>query len=76
MTKRRNRTPDPPTRSDHFIAPYPPSWFDRLTMWVDRLPGPPWAFYLALGTAVALAESAIQWREGPIRPARSIHSLF
>ena len=27
--------------------PYPPSWVDRLMAWIDRLPGPPWLFYLA-----------------------------
>lgn len=28
--------------------PYPPSWLDRLTAWVDRLPGPYWAYYFGL----------------------------
>jgi hypothetical protein len=33
--------------------PYPPSWVDRLTAWVDRLPVPAWAVYLALGLALS-----------------------
>lgn len=68
MTRRRNTTPNDSTTSGSFVPPYPPSWFDRLTMWVDRLPGPPWAFYLALGTFAGLAQSAIQWREGAYPP--------
>jgi len=51
-------------RNSVFVPPYPPSWFDRFTGWVDRLPGPAWAFYLIFGALVVLAESAIQWREG------------
>ena len=47
-----------------FVPPYPPSWFDRFKAWVDRLPGPAWAFYLVLAVAVVLVETAIQWREG------------
>jgi hypothetical protein len=31
-----------------FVPPYPPSWFDRLTAAVDRLPGPAWASYLVI----------------------------
>jgi hypothetical protein len=26
--------------------PYAPSWIDRLTAWVERLPGPSWSYYL------------------------------
>ncbi len=50
--------------SSTFAPPYPPSWFDRFTDWVDRLPGPAWAFYLTLAVVVVLAETAIQWKEG------------
>lgn len=34
--------------------PYPPSWIDRLNAWVERLPVPAWAFYLALGVGLSL----------------------
>jgi hypothetical protein len=34
--------------------PYPPSWIDRFTGWVDRLPVPWWAFYAG---AAVLAEA-------------------
>jgi hypothetical protein len=26
------------------VLPYAPSWVDRMTDWVDRLPGPSWVF--------------------------------
>ncbi|MGH7425775.1 MAG: hypothetical protein ACREJP_06375, partial [Candidatus Methylomirabilales bacterium] len=44
-----------PPRSEAFVTPYPPSWVDRLTDWVERLPIPWWLFYLALGAASALS---------------------
>ena len=31
------------------VRPYPPSWLDRLTAWVDRLPMPAPAFYALAG---------------------------
>jgi hypothetical protein len=44
--------------------PYPPSWIDRFTDWVDRLPGPNWLFYVGLGLFLYLVEVAIQWSTG------------
>lgn len=45
--------------ADGAKLPYPPSWIDRLTGWIGRLPVPPWAFYLALGLALSLAYMAL-----------------
>jgi len=64
MAKPRDSTTGQRTSAGVFTPPYPPSWFDRVTAWIDRLPGPSWAFYLLLATALILAVSAIQWREG------------
>lgn len=64
MAPQRTSSPKPPKEGKGFSPPYPPSWFDRLTAWVDRLPGPAWAFYLILGIAVGVAGSAIEWIEG------------
>jgi hypothetical protein len=76
MAKRRTLTPKPPETGASLPPPHPPSWFDRLTVWIDRLPGPAWAFYLILGTAVVLAETAIQWSEGayPIGSFNALHA--
>lgn len=64
MEKRRGPTTGQRTSTGVFTPPYPPSWFDRVTAWVDRLPGPFWAFYSLCAVGLALAVSAIQWREG------------
>ena len=48
--------------------PYPPSWLNRLMWWVDRLPGPSWAWYVAATVAVAgmafLANEAVGLSSG------------
>ena len=64
MPTQRKTRPKAPTETSAFVPPYPPSWFDRFTTWVDRLPGPAWAFYLIFAAGVILAGTAIQWREG------------
>jgi len=64
MPTKRKTKPKAPTGSSAFVPPYPPSWFDRFTAWVDRVPGPAWAFYLIFAAGVILAGTAIQWREG------------
>lgn len=55
---------EPPIRGNVFVPPYPLSWLDRLTAWVDRLPGPAWFFYLVFAAITILAVTVIQWREG------------
>ena len=64
MTKRRSSKVTASPAAEAFIPPYPPSWFDRFTVWVDRLPGPAWAFYLSLGVILSLEISIVQWVEG------------
>ncbi len=44
--------------------PYPPSWFDRLKMWVDRLPIPWWLFYLIIGLVPFPIFTWVQWDAG------------
>lgn len=61
----RGKTPRPAAgRSAGFVPPYPPSWVDRLTAWVDRLPGPVWAYYAALAVVLCLATLGVQWGAG------------
>ncbi len=52
------------TESSSFAAPYPPSWFDRLKGWVDKLPIPPWLFYFGLAAVLGAAGPWVQWHEG------------
>src|SRR4030042_3350444 len=51
--------------------PYPPSWVDRFTGWVNRLPLPPWLLYLSLWVLLAVVESAARWLDG-VQPAGRI----
>lgn len=44
--------------------PYPPSWLDRFSQWVDRLPGPPWPYYLGIGAVGYLLTSMMRWVDG------------
>jgi hypothetical protein len=43
---------------------YSPSWIDRFTNWVERLPLPNWAFYLGLWLLLFAAETLIHWYDG------------
>ena len=74
MPKQRTARPKPLASRDALAPPYPPSWFDRFTAWVDRLPGPAWAFYLILGIGVSIAGSTIEWIEGAY-PAGTFNAL-
>lgn len=44
--------------------PYTPSFVDRITDWVRRLPVPSWLFYVALGLALLLLDASIRWMDG------------
>ncbi|MFC1803849.1 hypothetical protein ACFL0D_07795 [Thermoproteota archaeon] len=58
--------------------PYPPSWLDRFTKWVERLPGRSWVFYPALGLVLALLLTVVQWGDGsyPIGTIDTFHIWF
>jgi hypothetical protein len=61
MTGKINSQP-PPVATP---LPYPPSWFDRLESWVERLPIPSWVFYLGIGFVFFVASIAIEWTVEP-----------
>lgn len=44
--------------------PYSPSWADRLTGWIDRLPGPAWLYYVGVSVALILIRAAAAWSDG------------
>lgn len=64
MVMAKKRTQSAPSEPAVFVPPYPPSWVDRLTRWVDRLPGPAWAYYSIAGLALVVSSGIVQWREG------------
>jgi hypothetical protein len=43
---------------------YALSWIDRLTDWVDRLPGQSWLYYLGFALVLTLAQALTLWLEG------------
>jgi hypothetical protein len=47
--------------------PYKPSWVDRLTDFIERLPAPPWLVYLVLAVALVAIFIAVQDRQGAYR---------
>jgi predicted secreted protein len=65
-------------KSESKTYPYPPSWLDRFTGWVERLPGRSWVFYPALGLVLAFVVTVVQWRAGsyPIGTFDAFHVWF
>ncbi len=47
--------------------PYAPSWIDRFSDWVERLPLPEWVFYVALGLALILIQVLFLWWDGGLQ---------
>jgi hypothetical protein len=58
--------------------PYPPSWIDRFTAWLERLPFPRWLCYLGLWLALFLPYSAVKWWDGayPLGAFNLVHLLL
>jgi hypothetical protein len=52
------------SKSDSKPRPYAPSWVDRFTAWVARLPGPSWVYYLGLGLVLLFVQAIAMWVEG------------
>jgi hypothetical protein len=47
--------------------PYGPSWVDRLTAWIERLPAPTWLVYLLIALPWALVFVGVQAWQGAYR---------
>lgn len=43
---------------------YPPSWIDRLIIWIDRIPGSAWLFYTVSVLVFAILINAAFWIDG------------
>jgi len=61
--ERRLVTPQGPTPAP-FIPPYPPSWFDRYSDWIDRRLKRAWILHLGLAVFLVILISASQWAVG------------
>lgn len=61
--------------------PYPKSWMDGLIQWIQQLPGPTWAFYIAAVLLIAVLNNAVFWLDGShemgtLDPVRTIDTGF
>ncbi len=72
MTRRPSRAgkpgSSPPSAPGHptpFVPPYPPSWVDRATDSLDRLPGPAWLAFVGLAAVGVLVQLGIQASREP-----------
>jgi hypothetical protein len=80
----QNTTSSPITHITHAEIPYPKSWIDQLTAWIDRTPGPSWGFYVATLLVLAFMNNAIFWIDGsqavgsfdPVKIADAVLVLF
>lgn len=54
----------PSTETVDHTRPYSPSWADRITVLVDRLPGPGWLYYAGIALILVLVQAATLWMEG------------
>jgi hypothetical protein len=48
------------------VYPESPSWVDRLTRWVDKLPGPAWLYYGCGALLAYAAYVAVKWWDGSV----------
>lgn len=58
--------------------PYPPSWIDRFTRWLDRVPGPAWVYYVIAAIILAVAHALAHWQVGayPVGTFDAFHVWF
>jgi hypothetical protein len=46
--------------------PYPKSWIDSLTLWISRIPGPSWLFYVILYLLFGVLNNSVRWMDGSL----------
>ncbi len=47
---------------------YHASWVDRLFVWIEHRPFPPWLFYLLIILALAILGHVVRWIDGSLSP--------
>ncbi len=62
-------------------VPFSPSWIDRLIVWIDRIPGYAWLFYVLSVLGFAVLVNAVFWIDGStpigsIDPGNTGFALF
>lgn len=62
------QTDNKPAQHESPSPPYPGSWVDRLFVWIERRPFPPWLFYLLIVLALAILGHIVRWVDGSLPP--------
>jgi hypothetical protein len=57
-----------PAQRESPSPPYPGSWVDRLFVWIEGRPFPPWLFYLLIILALAILGHIVRWFDGSLSP--------
>ena len=52
--------------------PYKPSWIDRFTDWVEKLPVRGWVFYVGFGLGLILVQALFLWLDGGLNVAEEL----
>ena len=55
------------TTANNKERPYKPSWIDRFTNWVEKLPIREWVFYVGLGFVLILCQMLFLWLDGGLQ---------
>jgi hypothetical protein len=55
------------TTANNKERPYKPSWIDRFTNWVEKLPIREWVFYVGLGFVLILSQLLFLWLDGGLQ---------
>jgi hypothetical protein len=55
------------TTANNKERPYKPSWIDRFTNWVEKLPIREWVFYVGLGFVLILSQMLFLWLDGGLQ---------
>jgi len=63
---------------DSHMKLYAPSWVDRVTDWLRRLPGGSFAYYFGFGVFLFILQTVVSWLEGAplIGPYSGIYLFF
>ena len=55
-------------RGELTARPYAPSWIDRFTESIERLPGPSWPYYVSIWLVPVAATVVAKWIDGTYSP--------
>lgn len=60
------------TTENRYERPYKPSWIDRFTDWVEKLPVRGWVCYVGFGLGLILVQGLFLWLDGGLNVAEEL----